>query len=153
ALFHILFRGLGHVPPLDFILILEYLDYTPKYKGRQVRRHYMNIKSVSGFSCAVKDLKKTAAFYEALGFDIRRREANFITAYSNWYWIELAAIGKDERAKAAPAKGKGGGILIYMSVDDVDGFYKFVKSKGIKPASEPKDQPWGNREFMMRDPD
>ncbi|HUG33149.1 MAG TPA: VOC family protein [Anaerolineales bacterium] len=26
-------------------------------------------------------------------------------------------------------------------------------SKGLKPAAKPQDQPWGNREFLLRDPD
>ena len=43
----------------------------------------MKIKSVSGITCFVKNLNKTAAFYESLGFEIRKREANHITAYSN----------------------------------------------------------------------
>jgi hypothetical protein len=35
----------------------------------------MKIKSVSGITCYVKNLNKTAKFYETLGFDIRKREA------------------------------------------------------------------------------
>jgi catechol 2,3-dioxygenase-like lactoylglutathione lyase family enzyme len=55
----------------------------------------IKIKSVSGFTCFVKNLNKTAAFYETLGFEIRKREAK----------------------------------------------------------TKPQDQPWGNREFMLHDPD
>jgi len=44
-------------------------------------------------------------------------------------------------------------MFIYLSVDDVDGFQKELISKGLKPATKPQDQPWGNREFMLRYPD
>jgi catechol 2,3-dioxygenase-like lactoylglutathione lyase family enzyme len=116
----------------------------------------MKIKSVSGFTCYVKNLNKTAKFYETLGFEIRKRETNHITAYSNWYWIDFIAINKEDRAnyrKEADAPDKGAGVLIYLSVDDVDAFHKDLLSAGLKPASAPGDTPFGNREFMLRDPD
>ena len=115
----------------------------------------MKIKSVSGVTLSVKNLKKTAAFYEALGFEIRKREADHISAYSNWFWIDLIAAGKDSRAVQADKDSpkNGNGVLLYLSVDDVDGFHKYLTSRKIKPATKPQDQPWGNREFIVRDPD
>ena len=114
----------------------------------------MKIKSVSGITCSVKNLDKTAAFYETLGFEIRKRESNHITAYSNWFWIDFLAIGKDERAKSdKDASSKGAGVLIYLSVDNVDEFHAYLISKKLKPSTKPQDQPWGNREFILRDPD
>lgn len=109
----------------------------------------MKIKSVSGIAVFVKNLKNTGAFYESLGFEIKKREPNHITAYSNWFWIDFLAIGKDERAKPK----KGDGTLLYLSVDDVDEFHEYLISKKLKPAAKPQDQPWGNREFILRDPD
>ena len=120
----------------------------------------MKIKSVSGITCYVKNLKKTAAFYEALGFEIRKREATHITAYSNWFWIDFVAIGalvKDERTASVNGEAsdnkKGAGIFLYLSVDNVDEFHQELAAKKIKPATKPQDQPWGNREFILRDPD
>jgi catechol 2,3-dioxygenase-like lactoylglutathione lyase family enzyme len=114
----------------------------------------MKIKSVSGLALYVKNLNKTASFYEALGFEIRKRETNHITAYSNWFWIDFLAIGKDERARASTdAAGKGEDVLIYLSVEDVDEFHQDLLSKKLKPLTKPQDQPWGNREFLLRDPD
>ena len=114
----------------------------------------MKIKSVSGLALYVKNLNKTATFYEALGFEIRKRETNHITAYSNWFWIDFLAIGKDERAKISTnATSKGSDVLIYLSVEDVDDFHHDLVSKKLKPITKPQDQPWGNREFILRDPD
>ncbi len=116
----------------------------------------MKIKSVSGITCYVKNLNKTANFYETLGFEIRKRESSHITVYSNWFWIDFLAIGKDERAEfttGADLSNKGAGTFLYLSVDNVGEFYKELLSKGLKPSTKPQDQPWGNREFILRDPD
>jgi catechol 2,3-dioxygenase-like lactoylglutathione lyase family enzyme len=115
----------------------------------------MNIKSVSGLTLYVKNLSKTAKFYEALGFKIRERVAEHVTAYSNWFWIDFVAAGITTRPQARPAGPgrKGGGVFIYLSVEDVDGFHKFLVAKGLKPVGKPQDEPSGNREFMVRDPD
>ncbi len=116
----------------------------------------MKIKSVSGITCYVKNPSKTAEFYETLGFEIRKREANHITAYSNWFWMDFLAIDKDERVtftKGADLTNKGRGMFIYLSVDNVDEFHKDLLSNGLKPSTKPQDQPWGNREFIRRDPD
>jgi catechol 2,3-dioxygenase-like lactoylglutathione lyase family enzyme len=116
----------------------------------------MKIKSVSGVTCHVKSLSKTADFYEALGFEIKKRDAEHVTAYSNWFWIDFRPIGKGGRddLKMDPAAGKKGvGVLLHVSVEDVDEFCRALRGKGIKPASEPQDRPWGDREFLLRDPD
>ncbi|HEX9389288.1 MAG TPA: VOC family protein [Anaerolineales bacterium] len=116
----------------------------------------MKIKSVSGITYFVKNLNKTASFYEALGFEIRKRESNHITVYSNWFWIDFVAIGKDERTKSKAGvelSNKGAGISLYLSVENVDEFHTYLVSKKLKLSSKPQDQSWGNREFTLRDPD
>jgi uncharacterized glyoxalase superfamily protein PhnB len=116
----------------------------------------MKIKSVSGITCYVKNLSKTTKFYETLGFETKKKEADHITVYSNWFWIDFLAIAKNERdefTKDVDLSNKGAGTFLYLSVDNVDEFYKQLLSKGIKPTTKPQDQPWGNREFILRDPD
>lgn len=109
----------------------------------------MKIKAVSGYTINVKNIKKTIAFYETLGFECRKQDAAHATVYSNWFWIDCLVIGKDARAKAEKADG----LQVYLSVDDVDAFHEYLLAQKIKPASKPQDQPWGNREFLVRDPD
>jgi predicted lactoylglutathione lyase len=116
----------------------------------------MKIKSVSGIACFVKNLNKTAAFYETLGFEIKKREENHITVYSNWFWIDFLAIGKDERTKVdkdTVRNPKSTDVLVYLSVDHVDEFHQYLVSKKLKPVTKPQDRPWGNREFLLKDPD
>ena len=117
----------------------------------------MKIKSVSGITCYVKNLNKTAKFYEALGFEIKKREADHITAYSNWFWIDFLSVDIGEKAEALQITGsqqqRRGPCRSYLSVDSVDEFYKELLAKGLKPATKPQNQSWGNREFLLRDPD
>jgi catechol 2,3-dioxygenase-like lactoylglutathione lyase family enzyme len=113
----------------------------------------MKIKAVSGFTCHVKNLNKTVKFYETLGFENRKQDATHATLYSNWFWIDCLAIGKNERTESTKGTDLGAGISIYLSVDDVDKFHAHLLAKGLKPKTQPQDQPWGNREFIIRDPD
>lgn len=116
----------------------------------------MKIKSASGITCYVQDLKKTEAFYTTLGFDIKKKDATHIVAYINWFWIDCILVGKESKSEflaEAQSPNKGAGMYIYLSVDDVDAFYNSLLEQGLKPSSEPRDWPWGNREFVIRDPD
>ena len=116
----------------------------------------MKIKSVSGITCYVKSLSKTIPFYENLGFEFRRKEADRATGYVNWFWIDFVPAAKEDRpyfGKEAKLTGKGAGTFIYLSVDDVDAFHAGLVKKGLKPATKPEDSPRGNREFVIRDPD
>ena len=116
----------------------------------------MKIKSVSGFTIYVKNLDKTVKFYEDLGFDFKKRDENYATGYMNWYSINFITADKEmkpEFLKEAKSENKGSGFYINLSVDDVDETYKELIEKSYKPSSEPRDWAWGNREFVLRDPD
>jgi catechol 2,3-dioxygenase-like lactoylglutathione lyase family enzyme len=116
----------------------------------------MKMKSIAGIVNYVADTKKTAEFYEALGFTITKREPDHLSIRLNWFWIDFHPQDKEDIPqfqKEALAENKGGGTFLYISVDDVDEFYQDVLAKGLKPSSDPQDYPWGNREFMLRDPD
>ena len=46
------------------------------------------------------------------------------------------------------------GIVCYVKdIEKTADFYKGLIAKGLKPSSKPRDWPWGNREFVIRDPD
>lgn len=116
----------------------------------------MKIKSAVGITCYVRNLGKTEKFYEILGFETRKKDSNHSTVYSNWFWIDFLASDKEARnefKKEAQSENKGGGIFIYLSVEDVDDYHKYLRSKGLKPSTEPRDWPSGNREFVIQDPD
>jgi catechol 2,3-dioxygenase-like lactoylglutathione lyase family enzyme len=116
----------------------------------------MRMKSVAGIVSYVKDTSKTAEFYEKLGFIFTKREPDHVSIRLNWFWIDFHPQDKEDKPafqKEATTDPKGAGTFLYISVDHVDEFYEGLLAKGLKPSSEPRDWPWGNREFIIRDPD
>jgi uncharacterized glyoxalase superfamily protein PhnB len=83
------------------------------------------------------------------------KSEDLVSIRLNWFVIQFLPIAKATGIFKAEAEAepKGLGVFINITVEDVDEAYAFVTSKGMKPSSEPKDWPWGNREFVLRDPD
>jgi uncharacterized glyoxalase superfamily protein PhnB len=51
-----------------------------------------------------------------------------------------------------PGDAVAGGV-VYMRVEDVDALHRELIAKGVRVELEPTDQPWGNREMYVKDPD
>jgi catechol 2,3-dioxygenase-like lactoylglutathione lyase family enzyme len=116
----------------------------------------MKMKNVEGMVCYVSDIDKTASFYEALGFQFDKRTPEHVSIYLNSFWIDFHPQDKEDKPdfqKEANLSNKGAGLFLYISVEDVDEFYHELIVKRLTPSSEPRDWPWGNREFVIRDPD
>jgi catechol 2,3-dioxygenase-like lactoylglutathione lyase family enzyme len=116
----------------------------------------VKVNSIAGITCHVKDLARTAEFYEAIGIRRGKEQPERITFYVNWFFVTFVAQDREEDAelrKEAELPGRGLGLLIYIKVDDVQDFHKAVLSAGMKPDGEPQAGPSGNREFVLRDPD
>jgi predicted enzyme related to lactoylglutathione lyase len=107
----------------------------------------MKVNSISGITCQVEDLARTAEFYETIGFRRGKEEPDRVTFYVNWFFVTF--ITQDQ----SDVPGRGAGLFLYIKVDDVADFHKAVLSSGLKPAGEPERQPSGNREFLLQDPD
>jgi uncharacterized glyoxalase superfamily protein PhnB len=45
------------------------------------------------------------------------------------------------------------GVFTYIETNNVDEQFKLIINNGIKTSGEPKDWPWGKREFAVKDPD
>jgi len=113
------------------------------------------LKRFSGIACFVTNLEKTISFYKSLGFTVAnfdKTHAIFKLGDFTIRFLDKDAIGKGIFEKEALAEPKGSGIYIDIEVKKIDEYYKDLKSNGIV-SSEPKDWPWGRREFVLRDPD
>jgi catechol 2,3-dioxygenase-like lactoylglutathione lyase family enzyme len=116
----------------------------------------VKVTSISGLTCYVKDLARTAEFYETLGFRRGKEELDRATFYVNWFYLTLVAQEREDDAelrKEATTATMGAGLLVHVKVDDIEDFHRGVLSKGMKPASEIREPSRGRREFMLRDPD
>ena len=98
--------------------------------------------------------KVSEKFYKKLGFDVVRSDDQHSLVELGGFQITLVNMRDEEEfAKDSMAAERGRGVYVYIYVDDVDEQYeKFIKL-GIKPATKPRDWPWGNREFIVKDPD
>jgi PhnB protein len=65
-------------------------------------------------------------------------------------WLHLTSEAA-ELATPAALGGACGGITIH--VKDVDAHFKAVRGAGATIVSEPVDQPYGQREYAVRDPE
>ncbi len=104
----------------------------------------MKISSISGLVYRVRDLAKTTAFYQTLGFRLGKSDERQVTCYVNWFWVTFTVEGDGEA---------GPGPALYLKVDDIDDFYGAVLANGFSPETEPRKQKGGNREFLILDPD
>jgi catechol 2,3-dioxygenase-like lactoylglutathione lyase family enzyme len=116
----------------------------------------MKLNSISGITCLVKDLQKTTAFYEALGFRIGKQDENHVTCYVNWFWMDFIAGDKASdgaQQQEAQLANRGAGTYFHIKVDNVDEFYAEVVAAGMTPEGEPKGKRTTGREFTLRDLD
>jgi catechol 2,3-dioxygenase-like lactoylglutathione lyase family enzyme len=116
----------------------------------------MRLKSISGLVYYVNDTEKTLEFYETLGFTITKRDPEHVSVRLNWFSVDFHPRSQEtfpEFQQVPPDGEPGNGLFVYVAVEDVDEFYQGVLALGLSPSSQPKDYPWGNREFILRDPD
>ncbi len=114
----------------------------------------MDIKSISGVTCYVKNIAATAQFYDSLGFRIGDKGSDHLRVYVNWFSIQFFSSASDSEFSAeVSAKQKGTGMFLSMKVDDVEDYYKQVIEKGLKPVTKPRKVTSGNHEFVILDPD
>jgi catechol 2,3-dioxygenase-like lactoylglutathione lyase family enzyme len=60
----------------------------------------MKVNSVSGFTCYVEDLARTAEFYEAIGFRPGKQEPDRLTFYVNWFFVTFVAQDREDDPEA-----------------------------------------------------
>jgi predicted enzyme related to lactoylglutathione lyase len=89
----------------------------------------------------VSDVAATATFYrDVLGFTWDFGDERYAVV-----WRDNSAI-HFVRDEANPS-----GVHLFQWVKDVDAYYREVVALGADVASEPVDQPYGVREFGLRD--
>jgi len=107
-------------------------------------------------SFTVNDIEKSLAWYrDVLGFVVKDRweqEGKLAGA-------EVAAggvtfmLGQDDWKKGRN-RAKGEGFRIFCTtVQDVDELASRIKARGGTLTQEPRDEPWGMRDFAVVDPD
>lgn len=89
----------------------------------------------------VPDVAATAAFYrDVLGFTSDFGDETYAVV-----WRDNSAI-HFVRAEESPK-----GVHLFQWVKDIDAYYTEIVGRGIEGATEPTNQPYGIREFGVRD--
>lgn len=125
--------------------------------ARPVRQQPESLRLRSaGPSFTVNDIEKSLAFYQdVLRFTVKERWEN----EGKLLGVELVAgsvsfwLGQDDWKKGHD-RVKGQGFRMYCgTAQDIDALAERIKAAGVTLLEEPKDQPWGGRDFAVVDPD
>ena len=111
----------------------------------------------------VHDPDLALAFYrDALGLDLRNDVGK-----EDFRWITVGAASQPDvaivltnylngspadRDAVAALVAKGALNGVHFHTDDLDASFEEVRAAGAEIVQEPTDQPWGTRDFAVRDP-
>jgi catechol 2,3-dioxygenase-like lactoylglutathione lyase family enzyme len=111
----------------------------------------------------VHDPDLALAFYrDALGLELRNDVAR-----EDFRWVTVGAASQPGVAivltnylNGSPADGdalaaliaKGALNGVHFHTDDLDATFEKLRASGAEIVQEPTDQPWGTRDFAVRDP-
>ncbi|MEE9374191.1 MAG: VOC family protein [Saprospiraceae bacterium] len=98
---------------------------------------------------------ETKYFYtKYLGFGVTFENDFYLLMHTPNHQSELSFLKPNHPSQKpifkSPYNGKG--VYLTIEVDNVDGFYKSLKAKGVKIGIEIRDEPWGDRHFAIVDP-
>jgi catechol 2,3-dioxygenase-like lactoylglutathione lyase family enzyme len=98
--------------------------------------------SLEGLTFHVLDLEKSRAFYARIPGAVleAHRPGEFA----------LFRIGSSHLGLL---QSKTRGLHLEVNTPDIDDYYDRLVKAGIEPAGVPRDRPWGERTFNVKDPD
>ncbi|MBI37301.1 MAG: glyoxalase [Alphaproteobacteria bacterium] len=106
-----------------------------------------NIESISAITLFTRNMSDAVKFYDSLGFKLLY--GGETTSFSSFSvgpgYLNLSLCSDENEHK------DWGRVIIYVS--NVDVMHERAVSLGLFPLSRPKDAPWGERYFHIRDPD
>src|SRR5690606_36232256 len=95
---------------------------------------------------SVKNLDEALKFYvDVLGFSEDFRFGEYAGVKHGEVLIHLS-----QNHPNMPPPGSG---AVYIFCDEIDDYYKDITTKGVRTTSEPKDYPYGMRDFLSYDLD
>jgi len=99
----------------------------------------------------VTDLERSVAFYrDKLDFAFGEYQDK-VAMLSFGSANIILHLNEEKDFVANPKKGQG--VLIGFGVDDVDAYHAQVVQNGVAVLQAPKDEPWGDRDMALYDPD
>lgn len=107
----------------------------------------MQIQQIKDIGIITNDLDRSRDFYvRHLGFEAVYASPKYVHLKNGP--LELGVMAATAGLPAMPSNG----VWLSVEVADVDAEYNRLKAAGLPTDAEPKDQPWGERAFVVRDP-
>ncbi len=108
--------------------------------------HEEPIAILKAVNLRVQDLEASLGFYrDGLGLEIVHQiDKIAVLDLGN---LHLVLDAQDD------SRSTGSGAVLHLMVAHVDECYAAVTARGLRPESPPADRPWGDRDFMLVDPD
>jgi catechol 2,3-dioxygenase-like lactoylglutathione lyase family enzyme len=101
----------------------------------------------SRYVLAVKDLTKSAQFYEEqLGFTTHWHIGGWQQLFRDKFIVMLGECPDDRSAFETVNHS----YFAYIDVENIDVLYEEYRLKNVEILSAPDDKPWGQREFGIR---
>lgn len=101
-----------------------------------------------------QDNVSSQKFYKKIGFEVKSSTDYYSELSLGGFELVIVNMRDDDEFNGDSLGGdKGRGMYFYIWVDDVDAEYARQLGLGLKPNRPPRDWPWGNREFVLKDPD
>jgi catechol 2,3-dioxygenase-like lactoylglutathione lyase family enzyme len=98
--------------------------------------------SLEGLTLHVSDIERSLAFYQ--------RIPGAAVVYHAPGHFALLQIGAGRLGLLKLGYGQ---FHVEIEADDLEGMHAELRAAGIEPESPPQDRPWGERDFMVVDPD
>jgi MerR family transcriptional regulator, thiopeptide resistance regulator len=106
---------------------------------------YRDILAAHDFLVNVLGFESGGVHYDAEG----RAVHGEVRVGTTTLWLHRVT---EEHELGSPVSGvRGSGMVVF--VDDVDTHFERVRAAGIRTDDEPRDQPYGQREYGVRDPE
>jgi uncharacterized glyoxalase superfamily protein PhnB len=109
---------------------------------------------ITGLVLWTLDNTLSVKFYKKLGFDVVESNGRQTVVRLGGFTLFLvSARDEDEFNTDSLSSSKGKGVYVYIHTDNVDALYTQLVKNGVNPRTAPRDWEWGNREFIVKDPD
>ena len=115
----------------------------------------MNDMTLDNIGIGARDLDRTLAFYEQLGFTAASRSSRGATIVSGHAKLFVFTVrhATVSRRSGDPVANAPGLDHLSFAVADVDGAYERLSAAGVEFECAPADTDWGARAASLRDPD
>lgn len=102
----------------------------------------------------VEDVSEISVFYQThFGFRSLFDSDWYVHLQSTYDEnVNLAILQGDHETIPEAARGRVSGMLLNFEVEDVDAIYEELKSKNLPMLLALRDEPFGQRHFITRDP-